>query len=402
MIKIGILREEKVPADYRVPFTPLQCKILQQQYPHIQFVVQPSPIRCFADEDYVGKGIVVSENLQECDYIFGVKEVPKENLIEGKTYFFFSHTIKAQPYNKPLMQMLIEKNIRMIDYECLKNNVGHRIVGFGRWAGIVGAHNGLLTHGKKFGLFDLAPAHAVEDYSALKKLYAKMNWPPMKIVLTGGGRVATGLLEIMDVCGFRQIDGDQLIGREYQEPVYVHLGIDRLYSRSDDGSFDKKDFYANPTAYSCPFKEFTHHADILMNGIFWAKNIPRLFEADDIKNPSFKMNVIADVTCDTHGSVPINYGATTIDNPVYGIEKKTLKQVAPFQNTKDSVDIMAVDNLPSELPKSASEHFGNVLREYIIPEVLQDEKSIVLHNATICDNGKLTERFEYLKEFAYS
>lgn len=402
MIKIGLLREEKNPQDYRVAFTPLQCKILKQQYPHIQIIVQPSDIRCYTDLEYIEKGIIIAEDLSDCDYIFGVKEVPKENLIEGKTYFFFSHTIKQQLYNKPLMQALIQKKVRMIDYECLKNNVGHRIVGFGKWAGIVGAHNGLLTYGKKYDLFKLEPAHSVEDYTALKELYKTIVWPPMKIVVTGGGRVATGLLEIMDVCGFKEVSEDEFLNEEFDKPVYVHLGIDQLYRRKDDSSFDKKDFYAHPSEYCCPFREYTHVADILMNGIFWAKDIPPYFNKEDIRHPDFRMNVIADVTCDKEGSVPINYGATTIQDPTYGIDKKSLKRVAPYQNTKETIDLMTVDNLPSELPKSASEHFGHVLSEYIIPEILQEDKSTVLLHATICENGELKDRFKYLHDFAYT
>lgn len=401
MIKIGILREEKIPEDYRVPFTPKQCKAIQGQYPEIHFVVQPSEIRTYPIERYAELGIEVKEDVSDCDYLFGVKEVRTQDLIANKPYFFFSHTKKAQPYNQGLMHTLIEKKIRMIDYECLTEEDGQRIVGFGKWAGIVGAHNGLLTYGKKYGKFDLPSAHNVEDYEELKTTYEKINWPPMKIVVTGGGRVATGLLEIMAACSFKQVNEDDFINKTYDEPVFVHLDIDKLYARMDDSSFDKDDFFANAAAYCCPFGQYTHHADILMNGIYWEENIPRYFKKEDIQDERFKMNVIADVTCDKYGSVPINLGATPIDDPVYGIDKKTFEKVAGFQNTNDVIDIMTVDNLPSELPKNASEHFGNVLSKHIIPEILKADRSIILQNATICEQGKLTEQFEYLSEYAY-
>jgi len=401
MIKIGILREEKIPEDYRVPFTPKQCKAIQEQYPEIQFVIQPSKIRTYPIERYEQEGITVQEDLSVCNYLFGVKEVRTQDLIPNKPYFFFSHTKKAQPYNQKLMHALIEKNIRMIDYECLTYEDGNRIVGFGKWAGIVGAHNGLLTYGKKYDKFDLPPAHSVEDFEELKTTYQNVNWPPMKIVVTGGGRVASGLLEIMEVCGFEKVDKDVFVQNEYDKPVYVHLDIEDIYSRMDDSSFEKEDFFANAKDYCCPFREYTHSADILMNGIYWDENIPVYFAKEDIQHPDFRMNVISDVTCDKFGSVPINLGATPIDDPVYGIDKKTFEKVAGYQNTNDVVDIMTVDNLPSELPKNASEHFGNVLGKTIIPEILKADRSSILQNATICENGKLTDQFSYLSEYAY-
>ncbi len=401
MIKIGILREEKIPEDYRVPFTPAQCKAIQEQYPEIHFVVQPSKIRTYAIDRYEEMGIEIQEDLSDCNYLFGVKEVRTQDLIPGKPYFFFSHTKKAQTYNQPLMHTLIDKKIRMIDYECLTEESGDRIVGFGKWAGIVGAHNGLLTYGKKYGKFELPAANSVEDFDALKTTYKDIKWPAMKIVVTGGGRVASGLLEIMDVCGFKKVDEDAFLQNDYEEPVFVHLDMEELYRRMDDSSFDRQDFFDNPQDYFCPFQQYTHTADILMNGIYWEEKIPAYFKKEDIQHPDFKMNVIADVTCDKFGSVPINLGATPINDPVYGIDKKTFEKVAGFQNTHDIIDIMTVDNLPSELPKNASEHFGNVLSKHIIPEILKAGRSTILQNATICEQGKLTEQFEYLSEYAY-
>lgn len=401
MIKIGILREEKIPEDYRVPFTPRQCQAIQAQHPQVHFVVQPSDIRAFSDWQYESHGIEVNEQLGHCDYLFGVKEVRPQDLINGKAYFFFSHTKKAQPYNQPLMHALIEKNIRMIDYECLTYQNGRRIVGFGKWAGIVGAHNGLLTFGKKYELFQLTPAHEMVDFDALKLSYKQIDWPPMKIVVTGGGRVASGLLEVMHICNFREVDDNEFLNKDFDEPVFTNLDSDKLYSRMDDSTFNKDDFYAHPQDYCCPFLPFTYQADILMNGIYWDAKIPRYFEKEAIQNEQFRMNVIADVSCDKNGSVPINIGATTIAQPVYGIDKATFRKVAPFQNTNKVIDIMAVDNLPSELPRNASEHFGNILSLHIIPEILKADRSRILQDATICENGRLTKPFEYLHEYAY-
>ncbi len=401
MIKIGILREEKIPEDYRVPFTPAQCKQIQEQYPEITFSIQPSEIRCFPIGAYEEVGVTVAEDLSDCNYLFGVKEVRIEDLIPNKPYFFFSHTKKAQSYNQKLMHALIEKNVRMIDYECLVDKRGDRIVGFGKWAGIVGAHNGLLTYGKKYGLFNLPPAHTVDDYEALKATYKNMDWPPLKIAVTGGGRVAGGLLEIMHACGFEEVNELGFTTKTFDKPVFIHLDMDDLYARMDDSTFVRDDFFNNAQEYTCLFKQYTHHADILMNGIYWDANIPPHFKKEDIQEAAYKMNVIADVTCDANGSVPINMGATPISDPVYGIDKKTFEKVAGFQNTHDTVDIMTVDNLPSELPKNASAHFGDVLGQHIIPEILLAERSTILQNATICEKGKLTKGYDYLSEYAY-
>lgn len=400
MIRIGIVREGKTPQDNRTPFSPKQCKEIQDLNPNVQFLVQPSPIRCFSDEEYTSQGILLQENLNECEIIFGVKEALIETLIPNKTYLFFSHTKKAQPHNKKLMQALIEKNIRMIDYECLTHDDGHRVVGFGYWAGVVGAHNGLLTYGKKTKKFDLQPVHTFKNFLELKESYEKFFVPPIKIVLTGSGRVATGVLDILNYLDIAEVTPDDFLVKDYEYPVFTHLKGPDLYGRRDDSSYDRDDFHKNPQNYCCLFGQYSKVADILMNGIYWDQNIPRLFELNEIQNPAFHISVISDITCDEDGSVPCNVGATTIDNPTYGFDKKTLTKTEPFQNTKNTIDIMAVDNLPNELPRDASKYFGGFLQTYVLPDLINNIESGVIERAIICKNGQLTSYFTYLEDYA--
>ena len=402
MIRIGIVREGKTPQDNRTPFSPKQCKEIQTQNPNVQFIIQPSPIRCFQDIEYREQGLTLQEDLTACDIIFGVKEALIDTLIPNKTYLFFSHTKKAQPYNKKLMQALIEKNIRLIDYECLTHDNGHRVVGFGFWAGVVGAHNGLLEYGKKSQLYNLNPVHSFKNFQELKDSYENFLMPSIKIVVTGTGRVATGVLDILQYLDIAEVDPDDFISTNFDYPVFTHLKGRDLYGRKDDSSYNREDFHAHPENYSCLFQQYAEKADILMNGIYWDKNIPRLFEVNDIQNPAFNLSVISDITCDEFGSVPINLGATTIADPTYGFDKKTLTKVAAHQNTKETIDVMAVDNLPNELPRDASKYFGGFLQTYIIPDLIAGNRSGVIERATICENGKLTSHYEYLSDYAYS
>ena len=400
MIRIGLIRERKKLPDERVAFTPEQCTYIQSKYPDIKIVVEPSPIRCFPDEAYITEGIEMSEDMSTCDILVGIKEVPVDHLIPEKTYFFFSHTKKKQPHNKKLMQALIEKRIRMVDYECLTHSDDQRILGFGLFAGIVGAHNGLLTYGKKFGLYTLPAAHEVRDHDELLAAYEKIKLPNIKIVMTGSGKVAAGVLDVLTQLDIEAVEPSDFLTHQYEYPVFTHLKGATLYARKDNELFHRDDFHAHPEAYKCLFSSYVKQADILMNGIYWEERIARLFEKNDIKRKDWRLNVIADITCDVDGSVPINMGSSTIADPVYGVDRDTLERTTPFQHTRDVIDIMAVDNLPNELPRDASQYFGVHLEKYILPELLQPESSI-LKRATICEYGKLTKKYEYLADYAY-
>ncbi|MBL7811810.1 MAG: alanine dehydrogenase, partial [Bacteroidetes bacterium] len=352
-MKIGLIREYKQPADVRVALTPVQCAALMNRWPQVRIVAETSPDRCFDDEEYENAGIAVKQDVSDCDVLMGIKEVPKEKLIPGKTYFFFSHTIKKQPYNQAMLQDVIKKEIRLIDYETLKWENGQRVLGFGRFAGIVGAYNGLLTWGKKTGLFHLKPAWQCEDYRELLHHAGAVDIGNLKIVLTGGGRVANGALDFLRNLRIREVTPYQYIHREYDEPVFVHLNSPEIYRHKDGKVWDTQYFYAHHSEYESSFRDFLPHTDIIMNGIFWTADLPPLFEKSDTAQPEFRPKVIADISCDVDGSVPITWKATSIQDPVIGWSRNGQKPCEPFQ--PDSIDIMAVGNLPNELPCDASE-----------------------------------------------
>lgn len=401
MIRIGLIKERKTTADTRVALTPQQCSFVQQHYPGIRITVEPSENRCYSDATYTAAGIEISDDLSGCDILMGIKEVPVNMLIPGKTYFFFSHTKKKQPYNRELMHALIAKNIRMIDYECLTHSDEQRILGFGLYAGIVGGHNGLLAYGRKHGLYELPAAHAVKSYKDMIAAYEHLKLPNIKIVLTGSGKVAAGVLEVMTQLDIEPVEPMDFLTHQYEYPVFTHLKGMALYARNDNGLFHRDDFHANPEAYKCLFSNYVSQTDILMNGIYWEHRIARLFEKEDIHRKDWRISVISDITCDINGSVPINIGAASIADPVYGIDRKTMQRTAPFQNNTDTIDLMAVDNLPNELPADASQYFGVHIEKYILPELVK-EQSDIIERATICTEGKLTANYEYLSDYAYS
>jgi len=400
MLRIGLIRERKAMRDDRVAFTPEQCAYLKAHYPQIDITVEPSPVRCFRDEEYQAAGIALSNDMTDRDVLLGIKEVPVDNLIPGKTYFFFSHTKKKQPYNKGLMHALIQKHIRMIDYECLTHADEQRILGFGFHAGVVGAHNGLLTYGKKNGLYTLPAAHEVRSFQELMAAYTHVKLPNIKIIMTGSGKVAAGVLEVLTHLDIEHVEPADFLTHQYEYPVFTHLRGSTLYARKDNDLFFRDDFHANPEAYKCLFSAYVNQADVLMNGIYWEHRIPRLFEKGDIRRNDWRINVISDITCDVDGSVPINVGASTIANPVYGIERATGSRTQPFIAGKETIDVMAVDNLPNELPCDASQYFGTHFEKYILPELLKAESEI-LARATICENGRLTSKYEYMADYAY-
>lgn len=398
---IGLIRERKNPPDTRVAFTPKQCVSIMQQYSDIRIVVESSPNRCYSDDEYSSVGVQVVDDVTACDILVGIKEVPIDSLIEGKTYFFFSHTKKMQPYNKPLMQALIRKKIRLIDYECLTHQDGQRVLGFGFFAGVVGAHNGILTYGKKHQLFELPKANEINSYAELLSFYEHLKLPNFKIAVTGSGKVTSGILEIMSHLDIQSIEPGDFISKDYDYPVYTHLKGGYLYQHKVTKKYNREDFHQHPEKYESLFQQYLPYTDILMNGIYWDRKIPRLFETEDVRNEDFRMSVIADITCDPDGSVPINVGASTIANPVYGIDRKTLQKVVPFQNNTEIIDVMAVDNLPNELPRDASKYFGAHFEKYILEPLLSGYHHDLIQRATICAEGKLTERYEYMKDYAY-
>lgn len=397
-MRIGIIREEKEPNDKRVPFTPAQCKQLQEEFSGLEVIVQPSPFRCFTDNEYQGMGILLQEDLSSCDLLMGVKEVPPDKLLGGKAYMFFSHTIKRQEHNKPLLKALIERKVRMIDYECLVDGEGRRVIGFGRYAGIVGAYNGLMGYGKKYGLFTLEPAHILDSKDKMFENLRNTGLPNIKIIITGGGRVANGAEETMGVMNIRKVTPYEFLNYSFREPVYVQLHSHDYYAHKDGKPFSRHEFYDTPDQFESHFGEFTQVCDLLIHCAYWDPRAPKLFSIKEMKDPRFRISVIADVTCDINGSIPSTVRTTTIDDKFYGYNPLTEEIMTPF--LAGNITVMAIDNLPCELPRDASEGFGKHLIERVIPEVVNGDKAGLLKRATICENGALNTAFDYLAEYA--
>jgi saccharopine dehydrogenase (NAD+, L-lysine-forming) len=397
-MKIGIIQEGKIPADHRSPFTPALLREIQKTFGNnLSICVEKSEFRCFTDEEYVEQGIEVVTDLVEADVLFGVKEVPITQLIPGKTYFFFSHTIKKQPKNKALLQSILAKSIRLIDYELLKNPAGERVVAFGRWAGIVGAYNAFWTYGMKTGLFEIKRAIACRDLEDLKVELKKVVLPPIKIIVTGRGRVGKGVLEILTILGLREVEPQEFLSTDFDEPVFVCLSSSDYLRRKLDGGYDQADFYAHPEAYESHFLPFAKAGEILIAAAYWDPIAPRLFELPAIQTPDFTISVIADITCDLDGSIPTTRRASTILEPVYDVDRGTAKELPAF-GKQDSISVMAIDNLPCELPRESSAEFARQLREWVIPE-LGKEISPILEKATIARDGDLTLEFMYLSDY---
>ncbi|HUQ97122.1 MAG TPA: NAD(P)-dependent oxidoreductase [Chitinophagaceae bacterium] len=397
MIKIGLIREEKIPADNRVALSPAQCKWLQKKFPEIKIIVQHSPIRCFKDREYEQSGIEVATDVSACSILLGIKEVPPEKLLSGKTYLFFSHTKKKQLYNQKLLQTIIERKNTLIDYECLQHEDGQRIIGFGFFAGIVGAHNGMMVYGKRTGTFDLLRVYKQKSLRKLIHTYFGLRLPNLKIAVTGSGRVAHGILEIMNLMGIIEVEREEYKEREFSYPVYVHLKGSDLYRPKNGQAYNREGFHNAPQDYVCCFSDYIAQTDVLMNGVYWDTNVPRLFSKEAISRNDFRIQVIADVTDDANGSIPINLGDQTIEEPVYGVDKKTFQKTAPL--LQSSVDVIAVGNLPNELPRDASRYFGQQLIKYVLPDLLKGG-STILSNATIVQDGMLTQPYAYLQDYA--
>ncbi len=397
MKKIGLIREGKIPADNRVALTPAQCKWIHKTYPDIEVVAEASPGRCFSDREYEMAGVEIRTDINDCDFLLGIKEVPTGNLLPGKTYCFFSHTKKKQPQNQPLLKAVLDKKIKLIDYECLEHEDGQRIIGFGFFAGVVGAHNGIMAYGERTGLYKLDRVYTQRSFRELIHAYFGLRLPNVKVAVTGSGRVAHGILEIMNLMGILEVEPDDYLKRRFSYPVYTQLKGADLYEHKQTGKYNREEFHIHPEDYKCRFLPYASQTDILMNGVYWDKNVPRLFEKEDIQQDDFIIQTISDITDDTNGSVPINLGDQTIENPVYGVDRKSFGKTAPF--LKSSVDVLAVGNLPNELPRDASRYFGEQLIKFVLEDLLGNGSDI-LDRATIAENGKLTEHFQYLKEYA--
>ena len=395
-IKFALIREGKMPPDTRVAFSPEQCVWLMNKFPEVEIVVQPSPLRCYTDKEYINEGIEVREDVTDADWMIGIKEVPIRMLVPNKKYMFFSHTIKKQAHNKKLLQEIIKNHITLVDYECLTWENGERILGFGKYAGVVGAHNAFLTWGKRYKSFSLKPAWQCKDYVEMLDQYKNIKLPPIKIVVTGTGRVAKGVYDLLEKLNIRMVSVQNFLTQTYDEAVYVVLNTSQLYERKDGKPFKRDDFHKRPDQYQSAFLPFTKVTDLFINSIFWDPKAPEFFSKEDMRSREFRIKVIADITCDVNGSIPATIKDTTIQDPVFGYNPINESEDEPYQ--ANVIDIMAVSNLPNELPREASIEFGDKLIEFVVEEMLQ-EKSDVIERASIAEDGALMPHYKYLEDY---
>jgi len=398
MLKLGILREEKNPHDKRVAFTPEQCTYVNNNFGSLEVIVQPSEWRSYTNEEYLSEGVKMQEDISDCDILLGIKEVPKNVLINNKIYLFFSHTIKKQPHNKELLQAILKKNIQLIDYECLTDSNLNRVIGFGYFAGIVGAYNALLAYGNKYKLFDLKPAHLCYDKNELKEELRKVKLTNVKIIVTGNGRVANGAVELLGILNIRRITSYEFTHYSFREPTYVQLHSPNYNEAKDGTPWNTDDFYKHPEKFRSTFGKYTKDCDLLIHCSFWDPRAPILFTKKAMHSPDFRISVIADVTCDINGSIPSTIRSSTIEDKFYGYNPITESIDDPL--SKDTITVMAVDNLPCELPRNASENFGKELIDKVLPSLLIKDDEGLIDRGSITKNGMLMPRFQYLHDYA--
>lgn len=396
-MKFGIIKERKTPPDRRVVFTPEEAARLQQEHPQAQVKVESSDIRYFTDDQYRAAGLEVTDDMSDCDVLFGVKEVPVEALIPNKKYFFFSHTIKKQAHNRKLLQAILAKNIDLYDHETIVDAHDKRLIGFGRYAGIVGAYNGLRAFGVKFELFQLPKAESLNSKDELIERLRRVTFPPIKIVLTGHGKVAKGAQEILDGMKAKQVSVDDFLTKKFAQPVYTQIDVTDYYRRKDGQPASKQDFYQHPTQYTSNFERFARVADIFMAGHFFGADGPEILSRDMLRASDCQIKVVADISCDIDGPIACTLKASTIADPFFGYWPAEHKEV-PYTHP-GAIVVMSIDNLPCELPKDASEGFGEMFMQHVIPAFFDQDANGILARAQVTHQGRLTPRFAYLQDY---
>ncbi|MCO6148677.1 NAD(P)-dependent oxidoreductase [Flavobacterium sp. NRK1] len=396
-MKFGIIKERKSPPDKRVVFSPDELVVLSEKYPEAEIKIEASDVRIFNDAEYASKGFQITNDVSDCDVLIGVKEVPVDYLIPHKKYIFFSHTIKKQPYNQKLLQAIIDKEIDLYDHETFVDGNGKRLIGFGKYAGNVGAYNCFRAFGIKYELFNLPKAETFPDKAAIISKLKKLVLPPVKIVLTGKGKVGSGAKEILDAMKIKEVSVENYFSKNYNEPVYVNIDVEHYNKRKDGKPFEKTDFYANPSEYVSDFERFTEASDIFIAGHFYGNGAPVILSKEMLAAADNRIKVVADISCDVAGPIASTLRASTIAEPFYGYHPYEGREVDVHHPA--AIVVMAVDNLPCELPKDASEGFGQMFLEHIMPAFFNGDKDGVLKRAQLTEGGKLTKRFSYLSDY---
>ena len=398
-LKVGILRETKTPPDKRVPLTPSQIVDLRIKYPDVQFVVQPSDFRSYKDSEYSYLHIPLKEDLSDCDILLGVKEVKIDTFIPGKTYLFFAHVAKQQPYNLDMFKAMIEKKIRLIDYEYLTKEDGNRVVAFGRWAGIVGAYNGLRARGIRTDRFKLKPADQCHD---LEELWAGLKMidliPGLKILVTGDGRVGGGVMETLSNTNAKKVSAKDFLTKQFDYPVVCLIGPDEYVKHRDGKKFDLNHFFKNPSEYVSDFEKYTEVTDIFIASHFWNPASPVFTTAESMRAEKFKISVIADISCDIGTPIASTLRSTTIADPFFGYNPRSGQEEKAFTDPRN-ITVMSVDNLPASLPRDSSADFGGQLIRELFDDLLTGKEEGMVDRATICRDGKPTPRYSYLEGY---
>ncbi len=396
-MKFGIIKERKNPPDRRVVLSPDACLKVVQTHPGAEIIIEPSPVRVFSDETYEELGLYVADHMEHCDVLLGVKEVPIDALIPNKKYFFFSHTIKKQPHNRKLLQAVLANNIELYDHELITNSDGQRLVAFGRYAGIVGAYNGFRTYGLKFNCFELPKASTLIGQQELITQLKNIKLPAIKIILTGRGRVGSGAKQMLDAMGIKRVEVQEYLQDSFEEAVYCQIDVMDYTIRKDGTSGEMNDFFQNPQEYESNFFRFAKVTDLYFAGHFYGDGAPYLYTKEDVKHPDFKIKVVADISCDVGGPVATTIRSSTIADPIYGYDPETGAET-DYKNP-NAIAVMAVDNLPCEIPLDSSTAFGDAFVKYVIPAFFNGDQDSILERALMTKNGKLTERYTYLQDY---
>jgi len=397
-IKVGLIKETKTPPDKRCAFTPNTAVKMLDKFPNVELVVQPSDLRAFKDDEYIERKLNLKENLTDCDILIGVKEVKIPALIENKTYIFFAHIAKMQSYNKPLLKAFIDKKITLIDYEYLTDKSGMRLVAFGKWAGVVGAYNGMRAWGIRTKEFDLKPAHDYLDKIEMYQNIKNFKLKPLKIVLTGGGRVANGAIETLTAFGINEVTPKDFLEKSFDEAVFTKIEPWDYVKHKENKPFEINHFFKNPSEYESIFEPYTKVADLYIACHFWDPKSPSFITKEISKKSNFKIKVIADVSCDINIPICSTLRASTIADPFYDYNPITENEEPAFSNDKN-ISVMAIDNLPGELPRDASEEFSNNLINNVLDSLFNEDKEEVIKRATIVYKGTLTEKYKYLENW---
>ena len=400
LINIGIIRESRNDEN-RTPLVPEHIKKYKESNPNINFIIQPSNSRCFSDEEYELCGAKINENLNECSIIFGVKEIDPNILINNRTYLFFSHTFKInkqqkniEKHKKDLLLSILNKKITLIDYENIRGKNGTRCLGFGRFAGIVGCYNTLNLLLKVLGKQSLASAYKINDYERLVLNLKNLYFPKTKILVTGDGRVAKGVIELLNQTNIKAVSKKDFLEKKFDQPIFCNLETKDYVTNNSSTNFNLEHFINNPQDYSSSALQYLKETNILISAHYWDPSSPKIFENEDLKVLQ-NLKIVGDITCDINGSVPTTIRSTTIEEPNYWIERYTLKEI---DENNDGIAVMAVDNLPSELPRDSSTEFSEGIINEVLPFLLKEDDGRIL-NGTITTDGSFLEKYNYLNDY---